>query len=364
MRVLTIDRYYDNFLDDLYRREERPRGSYAEQWRAVMDTCFGTSDAYSKNLAALGHEGTEIVANCLALQRRWAQEHDRVPLPLRFLPESGAYPRGVGRWSEEIVMAQVRAYKPDVVHVQDPLGISPRLFRELKAVARFVTAQIASYFPFIEPLKKFDLVLSSLPNYVEQFRAHGIRAGYLGLGFDATILDRVERTDIHPVVFVGGVSGAHPIRNRLLERVAAEVPLEWWGYGADTLPPSSALRSRYRGQAWGVDAYRALASGRICINRHEAIAGDYANNMRLYEATGVGTLLITDEKRNLADLFMPGIEVVVYRSDDELIEQVRHYMMHEQEARAIAAAGQRRTLATHTYRHRMQRFVELVNALA
>jgi spore maturation protein CgeB len=364
VRVLTIDHYYENFLDALYRGVGRPRGNYAAQWRAVMDTCFGTADFYSKNLAALGHEGTEIVGNSLALQRQWAREHDSVPLPLRFLPERGAYPRGVRRWSDDIIIAQARAYRPDVVHVQHPLGISPRLFRELKASVPLVTAQIASYFQSIEPLKKFDLVLSSLPNYVERFRAHGIRSGWLGLGFEASLLDRVQRTDEHPVVFVGGVSVAHPIRNLLLERVAAEVPLEWWGYGARTLPPASPLRRRHRGEAWGLDAYRALAAGRICINRHEAIAGDYANNMRLFEATGVGTLLITDAKKNLPDLFEPGREVVVYRSDDELLELVRYYVEHAGEGRAIAAAGQRRTLAEHTYRHRLAKLVELLSALA
>jgi spore maturation protein CgeB len=361
VRVLTIDHYYESFLDAPYRDGKPPRRSYAEQWRSVMDHCFGTADFYSKNLAALGHEAIEIVANSLALQRQWAKENDGVPLPLRFLPDTGTFPRGMRRWSDDIIIAQTRAFRPDVVHVQHPMGISARLFRELKAVAPLVTAQIASYFSSIEPLKKFDLVLSSLPNYVEKFRANGIRSAYFGLGFEATILDRVQRTEVHPVVFVGGVSGAHPIRNQLLERVAAEVPLEWWGYGDHTLPPSSLLRKRHRGEAWGLDAYRALAAGRICINRHEAIAGHFANNMRLYEATGVGTLLITDAKKNLPGLFEPGREVVVYHSDDELIDLVHYYVEHADEARAIALAGQRRTLEAHTYRHRMETFVELLN---
>lgn len=364
MRILTIDHYYETFLDALYRGDGRPRGSYAEQWRAVMDTCFGTADFYSKNLIALGHEATEIVANSLALQRQWAKENDRVPLPLRFLPDAGSYPRGMRRWSDEIIIAQVRAFRPDVVHVQHPLGISTRLFRELKAAAPLVTAQIASYFPSVEPLKKFDLMLSSLPNYVELFGANGMRTAHFGLGFESTILDRVQRKETHPVVFVGGVSDAHPIRNRLLERVAVEAPLEWWGYGAQTLPVTSPLRRRHRGEAWGLVAYHALASGRICINRHEAIAGDYANNMRLYEATGVGTLLITDAKKNLPELFTPGRDVVSYRSDDELIEVLRYFIEHADEGRAIALAGQRRTLEAHTYRRRMEVFTELINGHA
>ena len=42
--------------------------------------------------------------------------------------------------------------------------------------------------------------------------------------------------------------------------------------------------------------------------------------MRLYEATGVGTLLVTDYKDNLHEMFIPGKEVVVYRDADEAVE--------------------------------------------
>ena len=75
----------------------------------------------------------------------------------------------------------------------------------------------------------------------------------------------------------------------------------------------------------------------------------YANNMRLFEATGMGALLITDLKDNIADLFEPGKEVVCYKSVDECIELIDYYSRHEAERAAIAAAGQRRTLQSHSY---------------
>ena len=46
------------------------------------------------------------------------------------------------------------------------------------------------------------------------------------------------------------------------------------------------------------------------------MAKSYANNMRLYEATGVGALLVTDWKENLGEMFEPGKEVVAYRSPE------------------------------------------------
>ena len=84
--------------------------------------------------------------------------------------------------------------------------------------------------------------------------------------------------------------------------------------------------------------------------------------MRLYEATGVGSLLLTDEGSNLAELFEPGREVVTYAGVDELVEKARHYLAHEDERRAIAAAGQARTLRDHTYELRMRELAEILRA--
>jgi spore maturation protein CgeB len=50
------------------------------------------------------------------------------------------------------------------------------------------------------------------------------------------------------------------------------------------------------------------------------------------------------------------------RDAGELRERVRHYLAHPDERAALAAAGRRRVLAEHTYRHRMERLLELVCA--
>ena len=158
----------------------------------------------------------------------------------------------------------------------------------------------------------------------------------------------------HGVTFVGGLDPrVHGAGKGVLERTAAAVDLEIWGYGVAALPVDSPIRPRYRGEAWGLAMYEVLARSRIALNRHIDLAAGYANNMRLYEATGVGALLVTERGRNLDDLFEAGREVVTYENEDELIERLRHYMEHDEERRRIAAAGQARTLSEHTYAGRM-----------
>jgi len=101
--------------------------------------------------------------------------------------------------------------------------------------------------------------------------------------------------------------------------------------------------------------YEVLRRSRVTINRHINVAGEYANNMRLFEATGVGSLLITDRKVNLGEYFEVGKEVLAYDSADEAADIARWAIDHPEEAGAIAKAGQVRTLSEHTYDRCMQR---------
>ena len=148
-----------------------------------------------------------------------------------------------------------------------------------------------------------------------------------------------------------------------LEHVCREIPVQVWGQGIDSLPEDSSIRKAYRGPAWGIDMFRILGRSRISLNHHIEISGPYANNMRLYETTGVGTLLLTDWKQNLAEMFEPGAEVAVYRTPAECVETIGYYLNEEAERNRTARAGQERTLRDHTYRQRMAQLVELVESL-
>lgn len=352
MRVLIVDTCYRAFLDAHYA--ERPTlvgAPYQVQRRALMDRFFGTSDSYSHFLEQLGHDAHEVVVNCAPLQRAWARDHGVRPRRrARVLPD------------RPVVLAQAEELQPDVIYVQDVNALGPRVLRKLRALSRLLVGQIASEAPPHVQLAPFQLLLTSFPHYVPRFRGQGIASEYFRLGFDPRVLERLggepAATD---VVFVGALARAQHSRNELLERAAARIPIEFWGYNADAWPADAAIRRGYRGEAWGLDMYRVLTKSRIALNRHIDVAEDYANNMRLYEATGVGTLLITDAKSNLADLFEPGEEVVTYASEDELVERIRHYLDHEAERTRIARAGQERTLRDHTYEHRMRELVEILN---
>ena len=359
MKLLIVDTYYPAFLRVFYAEhpglQSRP---YVEQWQTLMDQCFGTANFYSDNLRSLGFDAHEIVANCGPLQRRWAREY-----ALHLWAAYSLYRRSgrVKAWQMAVLKAQVEKLRPDVLYVQDLNWMEAPLLQAVRKKGRLIVGQTAYVIRQDMNWEPYDLIVSSFPHYVDSFRETGIKSEYLRFAFEP----RVQRLlgDVRPrhaVVFVGGYSPNHANGNRLLEHVAASRTVDFWGYGAESLPENSFVRRSCRGEAWGLQMYGVLAESRISLNRHIDVAGRFANNMRLFEATGVGTLLLTDQKDNLHQLFEVGKEVSAYSTPQECAELIAYYLDHEDERRAVARAGQARTLRDHTYQLRMKELAQIV----
>src|ERR1700749_1362737 len=109
--------------------------------------------------------------------------------------------------------------------------------------------------------------------------------------------------------------------------------------------------------------YQALRRSKITLNSHIDMAGREAGNMRLFEATGIGAFLLTDFKDNLHSLFAPEREVAAWRSIDECLAAIDRYLADEGARIVAAKAGQARTMAQHTYRHRAAEILSFIGGL-
>jgi spore maturation protein CgeB len=387
MRFLIVNTDYGAFLRQLYSQHSTlETAPYKEQMRARTESLFGVADFYSRNLRRLGHEACDVYANNEFMQRAWAREHG--------LPAEEARPservtyqmlkraRGVAAntplrhlkpvlrpllhvldsqqaWLYDILSAQISHYKPDVLLNQN-IGLASQFFQEAKPYTRLLVGQHASVVPKGQDLSVYDLMISSLPNLVDYFAQQGVPSKLHRLGFEPAVLQRLgEVKKSRLVSFVGSVFPAHASRRQWLEYVCQRTGVEVWGQ-ANGLPQDSSVINCHQGTAWGLEMYRILRGSHMTLNHHIDVAENYANNMRLYEATGVGTLLVTDWKENLHEMFDPGSEVVAYRSPQECVELIEHYANHGDEREAIARRGQQRTLRDHTYYERMQELVDIV----
>lgn len=393
MKVFILNAYDPPFIADLYQRnpglDKRP---YLEQLQAHTSEAFFTADFYSMNLSQLGHEAHDVIINSPTLQKQWAAENDlgghrvaparMTSAPLlqtvatRFVPGKlrrvlrnmvTSRPASRDNGSDElsrILAAQIKSTRPDVVINVAMSFTSSALMNEIRPYTRLLIGQTGWPVSQEDSYKCYDLILSSLPNFVEEFRQQGLHSELFKLGFEPSVLSRLKTPrKVTATAFIGALTWAHRERLELLEYLCERVPMTVWGYTESGIAPNSAIGKYWKGLSWGLETYQILADAKIALNMHADFAKDFANNIRLYETTGVGTMLLTDSKKNLADMFKPGKEVVAYRSREECAELIEYYLNHDEERDSIALAGQRRTLENHTYYLRMQELLAIVQRL-
>ncbi|MDP2705092.1 MAG: glycosyltransferase [bacterium] len=363
------------FLDSLYPQVARQvygaTADLADQpWHAqrdrLLDARFGCWDSYAAACRYHGAESEEILLGVPALTAAMERDH---------------------AWDAVCADAIVVMRVPTSVDAGDVQGFRSR-------GAKAVVAMVSSEAPSDDQLRAYDLVVTAFPHYARAMKERGLRVEYLPLAFDPRRLGlavdgsgtesdafmagaaRPWAARTFPATFVGGLgiarhwqAGQHAVC-----AVAEQVPeFRWWGYqGPDKIP--LPLVNSWQGEAWGDDYFGVLGASKVALNRHGEVhtapRGDgtgrkwYTCNMRTFEAPGMGAVLVTETSANLAALYTPWEECVPFGNPREAALNVRWLLDHDDRAQAIAAAGQRRTLASHTYRHRCAILLDLLEALA
>lgn len=321
MRIVFCDHWYEEAFRD-WKRKGGPK-------------LHGTAQHWDDALTKAGHECTTIVKN-----------------------------------EESDIIAKAQSMNPAVI-CSENIGLWNAAFlREKFPKAKIVG--FCSYAASDENLRGWDVLFSSFAWRVTELRDAGVNAKYLPLAFGRGVLNYVK-TDGPRDIAISAVCGAG---DRIWEKgtetlavVAEAFPdlFQWFGYGVGKVP--EALQRCYRGPAWGIDYYRVLARSKITINRHGEIARA-PNNMRMYEATGMGACLFTerftaDTKPGLEDFFAWGSECWSYGSEypEGLVGEIKNVMDTTGCVENTAKRGQARTLRDHTYENRVDAFLEAIDAV-
>jgi hypothetical protein len=375
MRLLKIGVYYPAYLEQFYaRRPGLAALPYAAQHAALMGDCFGSSDFWTRALSKLGYQICDLVMNAEPMQKAWAAERGRT--------------FGEENWLFEITAAQVADFRPDVLIVADYSTVTAAFLCHLRDVCpslRLVLGWCGAPYRDGSVFAECDVVLSCVPELVAHFCEQGIRSRHVNHAFEPRVLERIDTTAAPTTdfVFLGSIFKSnqfHLERERILTRLVEETDLQIWseagvaqprvrmtfggaarrvarlflgdGSNSQPMPVDERIARRARPPLFGLAMFQQLHDSRVALNTHIDISPVNASNMRLFEATGVGTCLLTDWKANLPDLFQPDAEVIAYRDAAECVEKVKYLLAHEAERRSIAEAGQRRTLCDHTFASR------------
>lgn len=83
--------------------------------------------------------------------------------------------------------------------------------------------------------------------------------------------------------------------------------------------------------------------------------------LRIFEIMGSGGFLLTNYQEDMLEYFEPGVDFIYYDSYEDLIEKVDYYLSNEKERQQIARNGYEKIRNGHTYRHRLDSMMEIMN---
>jgi spore maturation protein CgeB len=143
-------------------------------------------------------------------------------------------------------------------------------------------------------------------------------------------------------------------RQAILQQLG-EFDLKIWGHAARWFV--NRLERTIAGPNVVLDEkVRAVRAARIALNPlHYGEIN--ALNCRTFELAGCGAFQLVAHKPVLKEHFAPGSEIDEFRTTDELIEKMRHYLQRPELAAAIAKRGQERAHRDHTYEHRLRKII-------
>ena len=357
MRIFLLQDYYSQYLDYFGGRWAKVVRSlsYHDHREFLFKDYFGSFISYRNYFRELGHTCELVVGNYSELQSKWAHENGMQIGP-RF------------HRHHHVVLAQIEEFRPDVVFVNRSSSCFGPFMKTVQSVTPNIFAWISCPFDSMD-LDGISCIISSANYFVSEFRKRGKNSEKIEAAFDREILQGIGSfTKDVPVSFVGGLhAGTHSYRIKCLENLIEDgVPLKIWGVGLNQrwLPfGKSPIEKCYQGECFGMEMFHTLARSQITLNFHiDIIKGhNWAGNMRMYEATGCGSMLITDFGENLSDIFTSGLEIETFAKYAELKEKIFHYLSKPQEAHALAKAGQDRCLKEHGYASRIRDIESIFN---
>jgi spore maturation protein CgeB len=152
-----------------------------------------------------------------------------------------------------------------------------------------------------------------------------------------------------------------PLMGNLLKGNFVEIKKNLKRYEQSTMyhKEINELNKSNKGPLFGLDMYREMASAAITINIHIDCANNNSGNMRLFEATGMGVCVVTENSENISSLFTLEKEVITCQGEADIIERVIGLKNNISMAHQIGKDAQNKTLSVYTIRSMFESISEV-----
>jgi len=182
---------------------------------------------------------------------------------------------------------------------------------------------------------KIDLLLNSTSSYIRFFEGLTKRAVWFPNAVDDEWFKKISLEKKHDVGFCGSIIAD---RSQWLSALSNHISVK--------------VSTKILGQKM-IDE---ISTYRVALNKSIDIDIPY----RVFESTACGLPLVTNNVPDIEKLFKIGEEIIVYDSNEKLIESVKELLAHDQKRIDLAEKGYKRTISNHTYDKRIEYLLELL----
>jgi acetyltransferase-like isoleucine patch superfamily enzyme/SAM-dependent methyltransferase len=348
MKFFQVLNFYPSYLEQFYGMQpELENALFADQTASLVADGFGACHTFAPHMSKMGYTPFTAIGNNHRAQLHWLKEQ-KIPLESNQL------------WMFEILRKQIDWFKPDILYSADPVTFESGFIRSLTHKPSVTIGFIGSPVPAQIDWSAYDVILSNSTLCLQLAQAAGAKSSlWFWPGVPSFIIEEVKNEQkVFDVVFPGSWSAGHSQRNSLIQTIAATAEA---GEGFtpafflnDLVTLPDVVAKFNHGSCWGMKMYRVLKQGKIVFNAGLNFGGNEAGNMRAFEATAVGSFLLTEHHDNINQYFEPGVEVETFRSQGELLDKITYYLAHPEKREEIAARGQLRCFRDHIMDRRME----------
>jgi len=194
----------------------------------------------------------------------------------------------------------------------------------------------------------FSYIVTTYKKAVERYKLIGIKNIILSQwGCNHFLYRRLYLPYLYSVSFVGQ---PHGDRYRIIEQLKkAGIKVDTFGYGWPN------------GRVTTYEMIKIFNQSKINLNLSNASRGKINQiKGRDFEIPGCGGFMITGFNKELKNYYRIRKEVLCYKTIEDLIDIIKHYLSNDKEREIIKEAGYRKVLSDHTYNKRFQRIFEKV----
>ena len=262
--------------------------------------------------------------------------------------------------------------KPDIVIVTGGHRINATTVKTLKdngiCTVLWTTDAPFNFKPIINVAPLYDHIFCQGTEAVELLNRAGIEGTqWLPVACDPNVHSSVEispeerRHYGNDVVFAGSY---YPNRAELFERLV-DFNLGIWGPGWEKLDQKSKLIGCIRGTYTPPSEWSKIYSAsKIILATHyqdpERKIPVYQASPRIFEALACGAFVISDNQRDVFLLFKDSQHLVRFDGPNNLMEKIQYYINHYEERKKIADRGREEVIKNHTYVHRIEKLLSLI----